>query len=202
MTADQPFVDYYEALQVNPNCSAKTLEAAYHRLAKEYHPDRTGSADATQFSAVSEAYKILRNRNRRAKYDGVYFQKFPDQITDRPLDGDPIQGDSSALEDADDHARILRFLYNKRRENAQDAGVVSYYLQEMLQCSDEHFEFHKWYLKEKGFIVLTEHGTLAITIQGVDQVISMSRSAEAQKLLLARSESSWNEADNAGTSAD
>jgi curved DNA-binding protein len=79
------------------------------------------------------------------------------------------------------------FLYKKRREQAQSAGVVGFYLQELVNCSDEHFEFHKWYLKEKGFVSITEQGTLAITIQGIDHVISMSRSTNAEKLLLARS---------------
>ena len=68
-----------------------------------------------------------------------------------------------------------------------NAGVVGYYLQNMLNCSDEHFEFHKWYLREKGYIVVTEHGTLAITIHGVDHVIAMSRSTRAEKLLIAQS---------------
>ena len=56
----------------------------------------------------------------------------------------------------------------------------------MLQCSHEHFEFHKWYLKEKGYIVLTEQGTLAITIQGIDHVISLSRTSKAEKLLISQ----------------
>jgi curved DNA-binding protein len=56
-----------------------------------------------------------------------------------------------------------------------------------LNCSDDTFEFHKWYLKEKGFIVVTEHGTLAITIEGIDHVISISRSTRAEKLLIAKS---------------
>src|SRR4030095_14842397 len=94
--------------------------------------------------------------------------------------------ESTALSDADDHAKILVFLYRRRRENAQNAGVVGFYLQEMLNCSDELFEFHKWYLKEKGFVVLTEQGTLAITIQGVDHVISMSRTSKDEKLLISK----------------
>ena len=61
-----------------------------------------------------------------------------------------------------------------------------FYLQEMLKCSDEHFEFHKLYLREKCFIEATEHGTLAITIQGIDHVISMSRTTTAEKLLIAQ----------------
>lgn len=56
----------------------------------------------------------------------------------------------------------------------------------MLNCSDERFEFHQWYLKEKGFIVVTEHGTLAITVQGVDHVISMSRTTSAEKLMISQ----------------
>jgi curved DNA-binding protein len=183
----EPFVDFYGILQVVPNCDVRVLEAAYHRLAKMYHPDHTGSADTTKFSELSEAYKVLRNRNRRTKYDRTYFQLFPERISKSAPESEPSFEAGPALDDADAHARILQFLYRKRRENAQNAGVVGFYLQDMLQCSDEHFDFHKWYLKEKGFIVLTEQGTLAITIQGVDHVIAMSRTAKAEKLLLAQS---------------
>ena len=79
------------------------------------------------------------------------------------------------------------FLYKRRREDAQKAGVIAFYLQDMLKCSDERFEFHKWYLKEKGFIAITEQGTLAITSQGVDHVISMSRATRAERLLIEQS---------------
>jgi len=186
MADGEPFFDYYDILHVDPNCDARILEVAYHRLAKVHHPDRTGSADTARFSELSEAYKVLRNRNKRTKYDRIYFQHFPERISKSAPESEPSFGEGPALDDADAHARILQYLYRKRRENAQNAGVVGYYLQDMLRCSDEHFEFHKWYLKEKGFIVLTEQGTLAITIQGVDHVISMSRTAKAEKLLLAQ----------------
>jgi curved DNA-binding protein len=186
MADGEPFLDYYDILQVVSDCDSRALEAAYHRLAKVYHPDRTGSADTAKFSELSEAYKILRNRNKRTKYDRTYFQHFPERISKSAPESEPSLEEGPALDDAEAHARILQYLYKKRRENAQNAGVVGYYLQDMLRCSDEHFDFHKWYLKEKGFVVLTEQGTLAITIQGVDHVISMSRTAKAEKLLLAQ----------------
>ena len=187
MSDTEPFVDFYEILQVDPNCNARVLEAAYHHLAKMYHPDHTGSTDAAQFSALSEAYRALRNRNKRKKYDVSYFRQFPERVSKPQLESDSSLEHGPALDDAEAHSRILTYLYKKRRENAQNAGVVGFYLQDMLQCSDEHFDFHKWYLKEKGFILLTEQGTLAITIQGVDHVISMSRTAKAEKLLLSQS---------------
>ena len=190
MADGQPFIDYYDILQVNPNCDAKILEVAYHYLAKMYHPDRTGAADTTRFNEVIEAYRILRNPKQRAEYDLLYSRNHNGESLKFPSSEEFEIEEESALDDADDHARILMFLYNRRRENAQNAGVVGFYLQDMLNCSDEHFEFHKWYLKEKGFIILTEQGTLAITIQGVDHVISMSRTTKAEKLLIAQSSKS------------
>jgi curved DNA-binding protein len=181
MNDGQPFIDYYNVLEVCPDCDVKILESAYHHLAKKYHPDHTRSKDTRKFNEVIEAYKILRDPDQRTKYDHLYSQNMGYSFKSPSSDEIEME-ETSALNDADAHAKILVHLYKRRREDAQKAGVVGYYLQDMLNCSDDHFEFHKWYLKEKGFIVLTEQGTLAITIQGVDHVISMSRTAKAEKL--------------------
>lgn len=187
MTGAQQFIDYYNILQVNPNCDAKILESAYHYLAKMYHPDHSGSADAEKLNEVIAAYRVLRDPDQRAKYDLIYHKNSNGESHRFPSSDEYVIEEHAALNDADDHAKILLFLYKKRREDAKNAGVVGFYLQDMLKCSDEHFEFHKWYLKEKGFIALTEYGTMAITIQGVDHVISMSRDTKAEKLLIAKS---------------
>ena len=190
MTGGQPFIDYYDILQVNPNCDVKILESAYRYLAKIYHPDRTETADTAKFNEVIQAYRVLRNPDQRAKYDLLYSKNNNGGWSFSFSSRDKIEiEETSAINDADDHARVLMLLYNKRRKDGQNAGVAGFYLQEMLNCSDEHFEFHKWYLKEKGFIAITEQGTLAITIQGVDHVISMSRTTKAEKLLIAQSSS-------------
>lgn len=186
MADDQNFIDYYEVLQVSQNCDAKALEAAYRRLAKMYHPDRIDTADTVKFEEVTSAYRVLRDPNRRLKYDTLYHQNCtgkPQGSSQRDAEFD----EESALSDAEDHEKILAYLYNRRRENAQDPGVIGFYLQEMLSCSHEHFEFHKWYLKEKGFLAITEQGMLAITIEGVDHVIGMSRAAKEEKLFLPKS---------------
>jgi curved DNA-binding protein len=184
--SDNSFADYYGILQVSPRCNAKTLEAAYRHLAKMYHPDHPNTADLARFNDVIGAYRVLRNPTRRAKYDLSFAEKngahwfASDLAEDRPVDETP------ALEDAEAHARILMFLYKKRREDAQNAAVIGYYLQTMLNCTDEHFEFHKWYLKEKGYIAITEQGSLVITIEGVDHVIASSRTMRAERLLIAQ----------------
>lgn len=181
------FVDYYIILQVDPTCSPKELEAAYRHLAKTYHPDHIDTADVTKFNQVIEAYRTLRNPDQRAEYDLVYAANKKDNwfkfTAGNSLDVD----EKSVIDDAEAHARILVFLYKKRRENARSAGIAGFYVQQMLDCSEEIIDFHLWYLKEKGFIEITEQGALAITIQGIDHVIATSRNTQAEKLLITQS---------------
>ena len=181
------FVDYYSVLQVSPSCDLKTLDLAYHRLAKAHHPDHSGSADTTKFNDVTEAYRVLRNRKKRAEYDILFQSHNKREWFESSVGRELGVDEKDALSDADAHARILMFLYKNRRENAQSAGVIGFYIQEMLGCSDEQFDFHRWYLREKRFIELTEHGTIAITVLGIDHVISLSRTTAAEKLLIGQS---------------
>ena len=181
MADGEQFIDYYRILQVSPNCSARALEAAYRALAKMYHPDHIDTADVTRFNEVIEAYRAIRNPDERAEYDLAYTRHTG--FTFFAEDAD-LHDEKSAVSDDDIHTRILLRLYKRRRESANDAGVGHYAIQDMLKCSDENFEFHIWYLKSKGFAETTEEGTLAITVEGVDHVISMSRTTLREKLLI------------------
>ena len=183
----EPVADCYTVLQVDPDCSAKELEAAYRHLAKMYHPDHPETADADRFNAVVEAYRVLRSPDRRAQYDQEHgFGRADAAGAASPDDDDGAS--PAALSDAEAHAKILALLYQRRREHAQNPGVIGFYIQDMLQCGDDSFEFHAWYLKAKGFIEATENGTLAITIAGVDHVISTSQTRRAEKLRIGQSD--------------
>lgn len=189
MDSEDEFVDYYGLLQVTPTCDAPMLEKAYRHFASIYHPDHAETADVGKFQEIIDAYQVLRDPIKRADYDKVYRLNKGDPESAaafKPDIGIGGIGEKSALADAEDHEKILLALYKRRREQAGDAGVIGYHIQDMLKCSDESYDFHVWYLKSKGFIEVTEQGTLAITIEGVDHVISMSRHAEEQKLLSAR----------------
>ncbi|WP_186402029.1 J domain-containing protein [Sphingopyxis sp. P1IMeth2] len=173
-------------LRVDWRRDAKALETAYRSLAKIYHPDHHETADVVKFNQVIEAYRKPRDAELRAEYDLLHKAHRPwadgVQSASAGLDIDT----QAALDDADAQSRILRELYKRRRQNAQDAGVAPFFLQEMLGCSDEHFDFHRWYLKSKGLIETNERGTLAITIDGVDHVITTSRTTAAEQLLIAQ----------------
>jgi curved DNA-binding protein len=188
MNTDQPFVDYYRILQVRPNCDAKKLETAYRRLAKAYHPDHAETADVNKFNEVMEAYKILRNPEYRQEYDILHKAHTNAEHWESPVADTVCVEEKNALTDAEAHEKILLALYKKRRENAQNPGVLAFYIKDSLNCSDEIFEFHAWYLKAKGFIERTEQNELAITVEGIDHVISVSRTSMAAKLLIAQSD--------------
>src|SRR5262245_50645429 len=130
MTDGQSFVDYYDILQVNPNCDVRILESAYHYLAKMYHPDHRETADVTKFNEVMEAYKVLRNPDERAEYDILYSKNSNGNSFKFPSSNDAGIEENAAINDAEDHAKILMYLYRRRREDAQNAGVVGFYLQD------------------------------------------------------------------------
>ncbi|MDZ7692959.1 MAG: DnaJ domain-containing protein [Balneolaceae bacterium] len=63
--------DYYEILGVSKQASQDEIKKAYRKLAMEYHPDRnTEDPEAERkFKEASEAYEVLRDEEKRAKYD-------------------------------------------------------------------------------------------------------------------------------------
>ena len=185
----QGFVDYYALLQVSPGCDAKMLEKAYRYFAQMYHPDHAQTADVEKFQEIIEAYRVLRDPASRGEYDRTYRTHHKEEIFEHSVDGSIQIDGKTAMDDADAHEKILQFLYKRRREKPRDPGVIGFYIQELLDCSDDTFDFHAWYLKSKGLIKATEHGTFEITIEGVDHVISESRDAERRRLISDHSES-------------
>ncbi|MBQ9537018.1 MAG: molecular chaperone DnaJ [Desulfovibrionaceae bacterium] len=67
--------DYYEVLGVSRNATEDELKKAYRKLAMKYHPDHNpGDAEAEQkFKEAAEAYDVLRDENKRARYDRFGF---------------------------------------------------------------------------------------------------------------------------------
>ena len=63
--------DYYEILGVDKGADEATLKKAYRSLAKKYHPDlHPGDKEAEKnFKEVNEAYDVLSDSDKRAKYD-------------------------------------------------------------------------------------------------------------------------------------
>ena len=69
-----PKRDYYEILGVSRDATDKAIKKAYRKLAKQYHPD-TYQGDKKEaedkFKEISEAYEVLIDSDKRAKYDQI-----------------------------------------------------------------------------------------------------------------------------------
>jgi molecular chaperone DnaJ len=63
--------DFYQLLGVARDSDGTTIKAAYRRLAMECHPDRTGGCkdNEAKFKAISHAYDVLKDPQKRAAYD-------------------------------------------------------------------------------------------------------------------------------------
>ena len=67
--------DYYEVLGLGKGASEDEIKKAYRKLAKKYHPDvNPGDQDAeAKFKEVNEAYSILSDQEKKARYDQFGF---------------------------------------------------------------------------------------------------------------------------------
>ncbi|TBW26505.1 molecular chaperone DnaJ [Gramella sp. KN1008] len=70
--------DYYEILGVSKDASAAEIKKAYRKMALKYHPDKNpGDTKAEEmFKKSAEAYEVLGNQDKRAKYDRFGHQAF------------------------------------------------------------------------------------------------------------------------------
>ncbi len=88
--------NYYEALGVPPDASAEDIRRAYRALARQYHPDinkEPGAED--RFKEISEAYEVLRDPDKRARYDRF-------GARDRPGPGGAGDGGFGGFDGAED----------------------------------------------------------------------------------------------------
>ena len=74
--------DYYRLLGVKRDASEQEIKRAYRRLARKHHPDVNPddkSAEA-KFKEINEAYEVLSDKEKRAKYDrfGEHWQQGQD----------------------------------------------------------------------------------------------------------------------------
>ena len=79
--------DYYEILGVSRTADEKEIKAAYRKLARKHHPDVNPGDKAAEerFKEVAEAFAVLSDPEKRAKYDQGGHQAFGPEF-------DPFQG--------------------------------------------------------------------------------------------------------------
>ena len=70
--------DYYEVLGVSKNASSSEIKKAYRKMAIKYHPDKNPDDKSAEekFKTAAEAYEVLSDANKKARYDQYGHQAF------------------------------------------------------------------------------------------------------------------------------
>jgi curved DNA-binding protein len=65
------YKDYYKILGVDKNATEKEIKSAFRKLARQYHPDVNPDDPQAEarFKEINEAYEVLGDTEKRAKYD-------------------------------------------------------------------------------------------------------------------------------------
>lgn len=160
----EPVADYYEVLQISPNADPDMIHRVYRLLAQRYHPDNAESGDEKTFRAITEAYKVLSEPEKRAAYDvNLHAHR---QVRWRIFD--QRQAAVGKVAEKSKRKGILDLLYTKRCNEPDKPTMTLHELEDLLGCPREHLEFSIWYLKENGLIARQDNGRVAVTAKGVD----------------------------------
>jgi len=71
------YKDYYKVMGLDKNADQDEIKRVYRKLARKYHPDVSKESNAEhKFKELGEAYEVLKDPEKRAKYDqyGQYWQ--------------------------------------------------------------------------------------------------------------------------------
>src|SRR5580765_1722727 len=159
--------DHYDTLQVSANADLDTIHRVYRMLAQRFHPDNRDTGSAERFRALSEAYDVLGNPERRAQYD-VGYQEMKQERWRLVSSGERSENDFAFEQSV--RLTVLEALYTQRRVQPYEPGIFVGDFEQLIGRPREHIEFTVWYLLQKGFVQRSDNSRLTITAEGTDHL--------------------------------
>ena len=108
------YKDYYKTLGVAKTASASEIKKAYRQLAVKYHPDKTKDNKVAEekFKEVTEAYEVLKDAEKRKKYDelGANWKMYEQQAANgrgRGAYGSPFGGGRTQQEFSEEYSDLF-----------------------------------------------------------------------------------------------
>jgi curved DNA-binding protein CbpA len=147
---------YYEILGVPRNAGELEIKAAYHRLARKYHPDKAaGPQEAAsmeaEFSQISTAYNVLKDKDKRAAYDQTMEQRqaaaqtnvSPKSAGPSSSGGMPMANPSAASQEKNKAGVARRaFLKGLQLMSSGDYNKASEFLEVAIKNNEAEAAYH------------------------------------------------------------
>lgn len=115
----KPADNLYHILGLAPDATQSEIRKAYQRLSMQHHPDRGG--DNAKFAAINNAYQVLGDSARRAKYDDTGATEEADPLRLRAID------------------HLSRLFYKVLNENEVDyTDLVEVMREHIIDCTRQH----------------------------------------------------------------
>lgn len=75
-------INYYSILEINHDSSYKEIKKSYYKLSFKYHPDRNKDIELKLFNEITEAYKVLSNKELKDEYDlkSIYGKNYNEEF--------------------------------------------------------------------------------------------------------------------------
>jgi curved DNA-binding protein CbpA len=157
--------DYYEVLQISPNAEPETVHRVYRLLAQRFHPDNHETGSDTRFRELTEAYEVLSDPERRAKYDVAHAKQRQDRWR---LVSTGAESENDFEAEQATRLTVLEVLYTRRRVEPDTPGLFSTELEKLIGRPREHLEFTIWYLIQKKLVARSDNSVLLITADGAE----------------------------------
>ena len=177
---EQRTVDYYEVLQVSTSAEPETISRVYRMLAQRFHPDNQQSGDESRFRQILEAYSVLSDPEKRARYDVAHQQQRQDRW--RLVSSGAQVEDDFEMEQVV-RVTVLEALYTKRRLEPTNPGIFFREFEGLIGRPREHLEFTVWFLQQKKFVTVDDQSRVVLTVEGAEYLEQSYRTNLQQKRL-------------------
>jgi curved DNA-binding protein CbpA len=177
--SDHQVEDLYETMQISPKADPDTIQRVFRMLAQKYHPDNQETGDAERFRRLHEAYVVLNEPEKRARYDARY-EGFRRERWRFAASAPPAESDFELEQQM--RCVALEILYHRRRSDPGRPALSNLDLSELMGRPREHLEFTLWYLVQRKLVVRDDQSSLTITAEGVDYVEETQRGRVRRRL--------------------
>lgn len=176
----------YDTLGVGEDASEDEIKRAYRKKAQEHHPDKNSGEESETFLAVSEAYRVLSDKDKRRHYDetghnpGAHAQaSVVEQAKGRIL-GAVMQGVQQApdMESVDFMKALREFFYRERKAVLDNISKIDEAREKLNEAAerfscDEADNFISAALKAEGAKLVFQAAETKKALEVLDQVDSL-----------------------------